>query len=224
MTNLYWKQRLDKGRFSFVAGVVDVTDYLNVYGLINPWTAFQNLAFLTGPTIPVPNPGLGAAFGALVTDNIYVVGGLADANGDATELGFDTFFDDREYFYHAELGWTSSKDRIYLDNIHLTGWYANEREDAMVEDGWGLAFSAAWFVDDTWMPFIRAGYSDGGGALIEKSAGAGFGYYFSESKDLIGLGLNWGRPPDSGLVTSIPPNSSTGCSWPRTWPLHRTYS
>jgi porin len=199
LTNLYWKQRLKQGRFSFVAGVVDVTDYLNIYGLANPWTSFQNLSFVLDPTIPAPNQGLGAAFGAMATENIYVIGGLADANGDATEWGFDTFFNDREYFYHAEIGWTSSKDRIYLDNIHLTGWYADEREDAMVADGWGLAFSAAWFVIDTWMPFLRAGYSDGGGALLEKSVGAGIGYYFNESKDLIGFGLNWGQPPDSNL-------------------------
>jgi porin len=70
----------------------------------------------------------------MATDNIYVVGGLADANGDATEAGFDTFFDDREYFYHFEVGWTSSQDRIYFDNIHLTGWYADNRKDALVED------------------------------------------------------------------------------------------
>lgn len=201
LTNLYWKQRLNQGRISFIAGAVDVTDYLDIYGLINPWTQFQNLVFLTDPTIPAPNQGLGAAFGAMATDNIYVVGGLADTNGDPTEPGdwFDTFFNDHEYFYHFEVGWTSSQERIYLDNIHLTGWYADEREDAQVEDGWGLAFSAAWFVDDTWMPFLRAGYSDDGGALLEASVSAGVGYHFKESKDLIGFGLNWGRPPDSGL-------------------------
>ena len=201
LTNLFWKQKLFQGRFSFIAGAVDATDYIDIYGLTNPWTHFQNLAFLTDPTIPVPNQGLGAAFGAMATDNIYVVGGLADTNGDPTEPGdwFDNFFNDHEYFYHFEVGWTSSQDRIYLDNIHLTGWYADERKDALVEDGWGLAFSAAWFVQDTWMPFLRAGYSDDGGALLERSVSAGIGYYFKESKDLIGFGLNWGRPPHSGL-------------------------
>jgi len=201
LTNLFWKQRLNQGRISFVAGAVDVTDYLDVYGLINPWTSFQNLSFLTNPTIPAPNQGLGAAVGAMATDNLYVVGGLADANGDPTEPGdwFDTFFSDNEYFYHVEVGWTTSQDRIYFDNIHLTGWYANERKNAGVESGKGLALSAAWFVNDTWMPFLRAGYSDGGGALMEATASAGVGYYFNESKDLFGFGLNWGRPPQSGL-------------------------
>ena len=201
LTNLYWKQRLNQGRISFVAGAVDVTDYLDVYGLINPWTSFQNLAFLTNPTIPAPNQGLGAAFGAMANDNLYVVGGLADTNGDPTKPGdwFDTFFNDHEYFYHLEVGWTASKDRIYLDNIHLTGWYADDRKNAGVKSGKGLALSAAWFVNDTWMPFLRIGYVDGGDALMEATASAGIGYYFKESKDLFGFGLNWGRPPASGL-------------------------
>ena len=96
LTNLFWKQRLNQGRFSIIAGAVDATDYVDIYGLTNPWTHFQNLAFLTDPTIPVPNQGLGAAFGAMATENIYFVGGLADSNGDPTEPGdwFETFFDE----------------------------------------------------------------------------------------------------------------------------------
>ncbi len=201
MTNLYWQQKFREGGLNFIAGVVDPTDYVDIYGLVSPWMHFQNLVFLTDPTIPVPNQGFGAAFGAMATDNVYVVGGLADANGDPTEPGdwFESFFDDHEYFYHFEVGWTSSQERIYLDNIHLTGWYADERKNALVEDGWGLAFSAAMFINDTWMPFLRAGYSDGGGALLEASVGAGMGYYMRESRDLFGFGANWGKPPEPGL-------------------------
>ena len=201
MTNLYWQQKFREGRLNFIAGVVDPTDYVDIYGLVSPWTAFSNLVFLTDPTIPVPNQGLGAVFGAMATDNVYVVGGLADANGDPTEPGdwFESFFDDREYFYHLEVGWTSSLERRYFDNIHLTGWYADERRQAQVPDGWGLAFSATKFIGDKWMPFLRAGWSNDGGALLEASVGAGIGYYMSESPDLIGFGVNWGKPPESGL-------------------------
>ncbi|MCP4398129.1 MAG: carbohydrate porin [bacterium] len=201
LTNVYWKQLFREGRLQFVVGALDPTDYLDIYGLTNPWTQFSNLVFLTDPTILVPNPGLGAAFGAMATDRLYVLGGLADSNADPTLPGewFESFFDEREYFYHLELGWLGSFDRRYFDNLHLTGWYADERKNALVEDGWGLAFSATTFVNDTWMPFLRAGYSDGGGALLEASVSAGIGYSFSESQDLLGFGINWGRPPDSGL-------------------------
>ena len=34
---------------------------------------------------------------------------------------------------------------------------------------------------------------------VRVSVGIGVGYYFSESKDLLDFGVNWGRPPDSGL-------------------------
>ena len=201
LTNLYWQQKFNNDRLSIIAGQVDVTDYLNIYGLINPWTAFSNLAFLTEATIPSPNQGLGAALGVMASDNIYVVAGLADANGDPTDPGegFDTFFDDREYFSHLEIGWVSSFDRRYFDNVHLTAWHADERVNAATLDGWGLAFSATKFFNDTWMPFLRLGYSKDGGALWERSVGAGLGYYMAGRRDLLGLGVNWGRPSESSF-------------------------
>ena len=199
VTNLYWQQRLLEGRISFVAGQVDVTDYVDIYGLINPLTQFMNLAFSTNPTIPAPNQGLGAALGVMATDNVYAVGGLADANGNPTEAGFDTFFEDHEYFSHIEVGWVSSFERRYFDNIHLTAWHVDERDEAQTPDGWGLAFSATWFINDQWMPFLRAGYSDDGGALLEGMVSAGIGRYFSKSRDLLGFGVNWGKPSADGL-------------------------
>ena len=201
LTNLYWQQRFNDGRFTLVAGVVDVTDYVAIYGMVNPWTSFSNLAFLTDPTIPAPNQGLGVAAGAMLTDQIYLIAGLADTNGDPTDPGnmIDSFFDDGEYFKHVELGWTPSKDRIYLDNVHLTYWHADEREGAQTPDGWGLSFSAAKFFDEKWMPFLRAGYAEDGGALYERSVGAGLGYYRKARGDLFGLGLNWSRPSESSF-------------------------
>ncbi len=159
-----------------LAGKVDPTDYLDVYGLINPLTAFQNLSFLTNPTIAAPNQSLGLAGGAMITDNLYIpVADFSDANRDATKSGFDTFFDDNEYFNQIEFGWTSSKDRIYFDNVRLTAWHQNTREKANVEDSRGLAFSATKFISDTWMPFLRAGWSDGNAPLLEATVSAGVG-------------------------------------------------
>lgn len=56
LTNLYWEQHLWGNRVALVGGVVDSTDYVDVYGLVNPWADFSNLAFSTDPTIPAPNP------------------------------------------------------------------------------------------------------------------------------------------------------------------------
>jgi porin len=201
LTNLYWQQKLRDGRLNFVAGVVDVTDYLDVYGMINPWTSFSNLAFLTNPSIPAPNQGIGAAFGMLATDNIYLVAGMADTNGDPSEPGdmADSFFDEKEYFYHLEVGWFSSFDRRYFDNLHLTFWQVDEREQALTPDGWGAAFSYTTFINDKFMPFLRIGYADDGGALYEKNVSIGLGRYWPETKNLLGIGINWSRPDEGSF-------------------------
>jgi porin len=203
ITNLFWKQKFNNGRISFLIGKVDPTDYVNVYALINPLTHFQNLAFLSDPSIASPNQGLGMALGAMLTDNVYLVTGFSDANGDPTKAGFDSFFDDAEYFKHIEIGWTSSQERIYFDNIHLTAWHSDEREEANVPESWGLAFSATWFVDDKWLPFFRAGYSDGGASLMKGSISTGVGRYFAESGNVLGFGVNWGQPADTSLDSQV---------------------
>lgn len=196
VTNLYWCQRLLENRLAFVGGIVDVTDYVDVYGLVNPWTDFNNYAFTTNPTIPAPDQGLGTAARFMLTHNYYLLGGIADANGDPTnpDDSIDSFFSGGEYFTHVEVGWTSSWERRFSDNIHLVLWHADEREQAQVPSGWGVAFSFSRLFSDTWEPFFRAGYSEDGGALWERSASAGFGYYPGKKSDILGVGLNWSKP------------------------------
>ena len=198
LTNLYWSQRLLKNRLAFVAGIVDTTDYIDVYGLVNIWTDFNNYAFTTNPTIPAPDQGLGAAVRVMPTKNIYILGGIADANGDPTDIGdsINSFFSESEFFTHIEVGWISSWDRRFSDNIHLTAWHADEREEAQVPNGWGVAFSFSRLFADTWEPFFRAGYSENGGALWERSISAGFGYYPDKKGNALGVGLNWSRPSE----------------------------
>jgi porin len=201
VTNLYWRQRWD--RLTLVAGFMDATDYVDVYAMASPWTGFMNFAFSTGTTtIPVPNDAtLGVAVGAWLTDRMYVIGGIADTNSDPTDPfeGFNTFFDDREYFKHFEIGTTSSQDRIYLDNMHLTIWQVDERVRAMTPDGWGVNFSYTRYVNEKWLPFIRAGYADDGGSLMEKSLSVGVGYQPVPAKNLLGVGFNWGDPNESSF-------------------------
>jgi len=205
LTNFFWHQQLLDRRVSFVAGVVDTTDYVDVYGLVDPWTCFNNLAFSTNPTIPAPNQGLGIAAGIMVTDSFYAVGGIADANGDPGEPGlvFDSFFSKAEYFTHIEAGWIASFDRRFSDNIHLTAWHADEREDAGVPDGWGVAFSFGRLIADTWEPFVRAGYAEDGGALWDRSVSVGLGYHAHKKGGVLGFGLNWSRPNEDTLGSGL---------------------
>ena len=198
VTNFYWQQRLNDGRTAFSVGRVDATDYLDVYGLINPQTSFQNLVFLTNPSIASPNPGLGAGVGAMLGEQWYVVTGVADANALPTQTGFDSF-DGGELFKHVEIGWTPSKDRIYFDNVHITFWHTDERAEAGVSRGSGGAFTFARFLGDKLMPFLRVGISDGGaGALQESSVATGIGWYRPD-RDVLGFGLAWGEPSEDGF-------------------------
>jgi porin len=198
VTNLYWKQYFADRRWALAVGRIDVTDFVDVYAMLNPLTHFLNLAFSTNPTIAVPNQGLGAAVGGMLTDRLYVQGGFGDANGQAMNSGFNTFFDDSEYFSYVEFGATSSKDRIYLDNIHVTLWHTDARNTAQTPEGHGVAFTAQKFVCDKWLPFFRFGYADGDAALMQTTFSTGLGL-MRENKDVAGIGVSWGSPANGAL-------------------------
>lgn len=207
-TNFYWRQRFNQGKVTLLAGFLDATDYVDVYALASPWTGFLNFAFSTGSqTIPIPNDAaLGVAAGAMLTDNLFLIGGLVDSNADPTEFwqGFDTFFNDNEFFKTIEIGWTTAQDRIYLDNVHLTLWHADERVEAATPSGWGANLSWTKYLGGKWLPFVRAGYADDGGSLMQKSVSVGFGYQKNPGKNLLGIGLNWGEPNEDTWQPGLP--------------------
>jgi porin len=197
-TNLYWRQRLAGGRVTLLGGLLDATDYVDVYALASPWTGFLNFAFSTGTaTLAVPNDAaFGVAAGAMLTDNLFLIGSLSDLNADPTDPSetVDSFFSDHEYFKSIEIGWTTAQDRIYLDNIHLTLWHADERVEAAQPSGWGANFSWTIYLAGKWLPFVRAGWAEDGGSLTQKSVSVGFGYQKNPGNNLLGFGLNWGQP------------------------------
>lgn len=200
LTNLYWRQRLLDGRATITAGFLDSTDYVDAFALGSPWLHFTNLAFSTG-SAAVGLPGdaaLGLAGGAMLSENSYAIAGIADANADPTEPfdGFESFFNESDYFTSFELGWTSSRERIIFDNVHATVWHTGGSEEFAVNDGWGVVASASFWIDEQWMPFLRGGFAEDGGTLLETSLSAGVGWQPDPgaNRDLLGLGLNWGKP------------------------------
>ena len=201
-TNLYWRQSLFNSKLVTYLGFLDITDYVDVYLLASPWTGFSNLVFETGSgTIGgLPDGALGAMAAGWITDNVYAIGGIADANGDTTDVfgGFDTFFNDFETFKSIGLVWTPKKDKIFLENIQLTFWQIDARKGAGTPNGGGISFSANKSIDDRWLTFLRGGWARDGGSILEASVSAGFGYQRVRGGDVLGVGLNWGRPnPDT---------------------------
>jgi porin len=205
LTNLFWRQNWNNGEVVALAGFLDATDFVDIYALASPWLHFMNLAFSTGAgTISLPgDAALGAAVGGWLNENLYIMVSFEDANSEPDDPfeGFDTFYNDHEYFKHIEIGWTTSKDRAYLDNIHLTMWQVDKREKAGVDDGWGGVLSFTHYIGDKWMPYIRAGYAKDGGSLLERSVSTGFGYQpnpiGATAGNLLGFGANWGKPNEA---------------------------
>ena len=201
LTNFYWRQRFAGGRIAVVAGLLDATDYVDVYAMASPWMHFTNFAFSTGSqTVYIPNDAnLGIAIAAYLSDHIYVMAGINDAGSDPTK-GFksiETFFTNNDYFKSVEVGWTCSQDRHFFDNIHLTYWHSDGSEVTASLPGWGVAFSGAWYVKDKIMPFIRGGFAEDGGTLLQKSLTAGIGYYPKAKGNLLGTAIGWGEVNES---------------------------
>lgn len=197
LTNFYWKQYLAGGKWAAVGGFLDVTDFVDVYLLASPWTGFNNFVFSTGAAaMDLPNDAtLGAATGGMVTQNLYLQAGIADANSDPTDPfeGFESVVDDSDFFKWVEIGFTPGQDKIYFDNLHVTLWHIDERVNG-TPDGWGLNASWQTWIDDKLLPFVRAGFADDSGSLLEKSLSVGVGYQPVPQRGVIGLGFNWGEP------------------------------
>lgn len=197
MTNFYWRQRLFEGKVSFMAGLLDATDYVDVYGLASPWMHFSNFAFSTGSqTIYIPNDAaLGIGVGTYLSKNLYAIASISDAGSDPTDPfgNFESFFSNGDYFKSVELGWTTGKDRHYFDNIHLTYWHSDGTEVTASLPGWGIAFSGTWFFNNKFMPFIRGGFAEDGGTLMQKSLNVGFGWYQAKKSNVLGVALGWGE-------------------------------
>ncbi|OAN11697.1 porin [Photobacterium jeanii] len=199
VTNLHWKQKFNQGRTSVIAGWQDVTDYVDTYALASPWTGFSNLAFSTGAgAMGLPDDGvLALSVGHMLTDNVYVVAGIADANGKSDDIfdGFNTLFDESEFFTTVELGWTASQEQIFTDNVHITLWDFGKNtrhSNATGEGGKGINFSASYFVTEQLMPFVRGGFSEGDVALYDKSLSVGLGYFgLGKATNNLGVALNW---------------------------------
>lgn len=207
LTLLHWKQKFNRGKTTVIAGWADVTDYVDAYALASPWSGFTNLAFSTGAgSMALPDDGvLSLAVGHMITDNVYAIASVSDANGKSDDPfdGFDSLIDQHDLFTSLELGWTASQDRIYTDNVHLTAWQLDStiQDDGSYRhgklDNKGINFSASYFATPQIMPFLRGGFSEGDASLTKSSVSAGVGYFgLGLPSNNLGVAINWSEPND----------------------------
>ncbi len=206
-TNLYWRQRFSKGRLALVAGFLDVTDFFDVYALASPWMHFSNFTFSTGnAAINVPNDAyLGFGVGGWLSDRVYAMAGMGDINSDPTNIfnGFDTFFNKNEYFKHLEIGMTSSKSYMFLDNVHVSLWQRDSTSATGDPKGWGVVLSGTKYINKTFLPFVRYAYTKNAGSLLQNSISVGLGYQPVPKSHLLSAAFNWGQVNESTFVEGL---------------------
>jgi len=111
-----------------------------------------------------------------------------------------SFADGAEFFSYAELLWSPSRGDRYTKNAHIILWHVDERENAGIPESEGIAVTTNWTFNKTWMPFFRAGWSDGESPLMYKTVTGGFiRLFFGAQSELLGLGFNWGDPSNDDL-------------------------
>ena len=148
IVEFWWEQHLIKDHLAFRAGKVLSYSLYDYSRFKNTKTGFLSQMFTLNPSIPFSSYGLGATVLARPATDIYFVGGIHDANGKPTTAGFDTFFDDQEYFIAAELGWDPgniNKEYTGIFNnadYHITVWHIDAREAVDTPSGKGITISA----------------------------------------------------------------------------------
>lgn len=199
LVDLNWQQAFNDGRGGLIVGRYDPNDYVDVSGHANPWTTFSNLSVLVNTSIALPDAAYGIGGGYWLggsTGEWYALGSVSDANGTIDNLDF--FSGGSEFYATAEVGWTPTRAQRYTNQAHVTLWHVDAREDAGIPESKGVAVTANWTFEEKWMPFFRAGWSDGDAPLMNRTVTLGFLRRFHKS-DLFGLGFNWGDPSDGTL-------------------------
>jgi porin len=199
LVDLNWQQSFGGNRTGIVIGRYDPNDYFDVLGYSIPWTTFQNLNILFNGSIALPDNSTGVGAGVWLNEQWYARAAANDVNGVVTDSDFE--FDSDELFKVAEVGWSPSREQRYFQNVHLTYWHADEKENGGSEESDGFTVGANWTWDLRWMAFGKAGWSDGSAPLFNESYTLGFLRYFGKRSDLLGIAINWGEAPNgSGIA------------------------
>ncbi|MCF7494896.1 carbohydrate porin [Vibrio sp. L5-1] len=196
-THLFWRQSMLDERMVAYAGFLDMTDYTDFYALASPWNDFNNGVFTSGSgTIGgLPDGALGVMLGGFLTDKIYGSASILDAKGNASNLGqgVEDLFDSKATWKSLEIGYTPSKEALFIDNAHVTVWQRDAVEND--KEGYGVNVSLSGLIDNQWLPFLRAGWAEDGGAMYDASVSVGFGYIpVNRNQDMMGLAFNWASP------------------------------
>ena len=199
-------QKKFNNTFGFRVGQIFPITAYDFFPFKNFRTDFIDFNHVTNTAIPLPGNGLGAFIQYRPEPRVMLRLGVHDANADVQESGFDTY--DGELFTIFEMGFdTGLLPRVPggppQGHIHISLWHQDAREDAGIDNGWGIAASAVQRFG-RFSPFLRYGYADvraGGPTPVKHMANAGvvIDDIFGQSKDRIGVVYTWSDPADRSL-------------------------
>jgi len=201
-----WIQKKFNNKFGFRVGKIFPITAYDFFPFKNFRTDFVDFNHVTNAAIPLPGNGLGAFVVYRPKPSVMLRLGAHDANADVEKSGFDTY--DGELFTIFEVGFDTGlvprePGRPPHGHVHVSFWHQDERDDAAIDDGWGIGISAVQRFG-RFSPFVRYGYADGGAngpTPVKHMVNAGLvtDGIFGQDKDRIGVGYTWSDPADTSL-------------------------
>ena len=203
LVQLYWEQGTPEDGFLFRLGRMDPALIWDGGRYVSSNFAFLSPAY--SDTLPMALPGAGLGFAAAIypTEETYITAGFHDANGRRTTAGFDTFFNNGEYFSAVEFGWFPNEGEADEGLYHVTLWNIDARRNAGRPGDSGIALTMEQQVGCTGniVPFLRYAHASRGinGIRQNASVGVGFEEVFGRNFDLIGVAASWEEPANQTL-------------------------
>jgi hypothetical protein len=204
ITQAWWEQHLADDRLVVTIGKLDADNYYNEYRYQSDSRAFMSQAFSSNPARMHPGNGLGFNALARVVKDWYVSAGAQDANGTKSKSGFHTI-DEGDWFSAVEVGWTPTFENFGKGAYRLEVWHTDAATIEGFDEDRGVALSCEQEICKSYVPFLRAAWSDGDATGVSEYLAAGIGLegLIRGKDDLTGIAVAWGRPEDSSFDDQV---------------------
>ena len=185
----YWEQWFKKNVFNVRVGKQLAGTTYDFFRFKDSRSSFTSSPFTAHTSIPAPGPGqaVSVKWWPNPESSFYVHGTVNDMNGDPERIGFDTVFEQAQFFYGLELGYFWRRGARDFDHVHLDLFYADERDT---------------------QPLGLPNEAGGGFKLLgSKQWGqqVGFGSYTYNTAEGGGLGLTFGRHTVTAGAATLKP-------------------
>ena len=201
-----WLQKKFDNKWGFRAGKLFPITAYDYFPFKNFRTDFVDFNNVTNAAIPLPGNGYGGFIQYRPVPRMMMRLGVHDANADVEKSGIDTW--DGETFKILEVHWDTGLEarvpgRPPAGVLAFRVWHQDERDDANIDDGWGVSGSYVQRLGKI-SPYVRLSYADveaDGPTPVELAASAGIviDRIFGQSDDRIGIGYTWSDPANSKL-------------------------